>query len=287
MERIPEGQITTVNWGARMANLVKQTPKTPGMTLSTSMIYGDQAKRVTVNFDAKKFNTIELSHLTDVQFGAVACQEKRLVEYRDWLLSEPNRFWLWGGDMIDAATMASVGSAYDNKWEPTYQAYRFLEIVAPARHRILGYVGGNHERRIKQFDVGSMMASWMGIPYSAGKQLIDVHFGDHKPFGVHLWHGGGSARTKGAKAMMVSRMMSEGDSQLYLCGHLHDALLLWDWRIRRTANNVKLLKICGGMSSSFLEHWGTYAEVAGMSPSDTMMIRCILDKKGHWEVTMR
>lgn len=285
--RIPETQITTVNWSLKMQSLMKATTSTPGLALSTSMIYGEQSKRVTARFDTAKFKTIEISHLTDVQFGAVACQEKKLVEYRDWLLSEPNRFWLWGGDMIDAATMASVASCYDNKWEPTYQAYRFLELMAPARHRILGYVGGNHERRIKQFDVGSMMASWMGIPYSAGKQLIDIHFGDHDPFGIGLHHGFGSARSKGAKAQMIHRFMSEGDSQLYLVGHLHDALLLWDWRVRRHRNGVKLQKVCGGMSSSFLDHWGTYAEVAGMSPSDTMMIRCILEPDGRWEVTMK
>ena len=286
-ERIPDTQITTTNWGMKMAALLSKPPKT-SFALSTSMIHGDQAKRVTVRFDSSKFNTIEICHLTDVQFGAVACQEGKLEAYRDWLLSVPNRFWLWGGDMIDAATMASIASPYENKWEPTYQAYRFLEVMAPARHRILGYVGGNHERRIKQFDVGSMMASWMGIPYSSGKQLIDIHFGEHKPFGIGLHHGCGSARSKGAKAQMVHRFMNEGDSQLYLVGHLHDALLLWDWRVRRDdRGGVKLQKVCGGMSSSFLEHWGTYAEVAGMSPSDTMMIRCILEKNGHWEVTMK
>jgi len=277
---------TTIDWAARIAAVLDKSPK-PQAAISGSMVYGDQVKRVTVRVDSKRYKNIELCHLTDVQFGAVSCQEKKLVEYRDWLLSEPNRFWLWGGDMIDAATKMSVASSYDNKFEPTAQAYHFIELMAPARHRIIGYVGGNHERRIKDFDAGSFIASWLGIPYSAGKQLIDIHYGDHKPFGVQLFHGKGAAGTKGSKAQMVHRVMQEGDSQLYLVGHLHDALLLWDWRTRRQGDSTALQKICGGMSSSFLEHWGSYAEVAGMSPTDTMMIRCILEKNGHWEVTMR
>ena len=48
-----------------------------------------------------------------------------------------------------------------------------------------------------------------------------------------------------------------------------------------------LKKIAGVMSSSFQSFWNTYAEVYGMSPSDTMMARCILGPKGDWEVTLK
>lgn len=48
-----------------------------------------------------------------------------------------------------------------------------------------------------------------------------------------------------------------------------------------------LEKYAGVMSSSFLEHYGTYAEVAGLAPSDTMMWRVILEPGGHWELTAR
>jgi len=41
------------------------------------------------------------------------------------------------------------------------------------------------------------------------------------------------------------------------------------------------------MSSSFLEYWGTYAEVAGCAPSDTTMWRTILEPSGKWELTIR
>jgi hypothetical protein len=41
------------------------------------------------------------------------------------------------------------------------------------------------------------------------------------------------------------------------------------------------------MSSSFLEHWGTYAEVMGMPAGDCQMWRLILEPGGHWELTLR
>jgi hypothetical protein len=125
------------------------------------------------------------------------------------------------------------------------------------------------------------------ITNAAGVQLIDIHFGEHKPFKISLFHGRGAARTKGSKAQMLHQFMGQGDSQVYLCGHLHDALVLFDWRQKRFGDGIKLQKIAGAMSSSFLEYWNTYAEVAGLSPSDTMMARIILEPNGHWEITLR
>jgi hypothetical protein len=46
-------------------------------------------------------------------------------------------------------------------------------------------------------------------------------------------------------------------------------------------------KIFGGMSSSFLSYWATYAEVAGLMPNDILMIRATLEPNGHWEASIR
>ena len=160
----------------------------------------------------------------------------------------------------------------------------------PFRHRVLGYVGGNHEARTsKTFgEAGSIIATLLGIPYSCGIQMIDVNFGEHKPFKVSLWHGTGSAKTKGAKLQMLHRFMGQGDSQLYLVGHLHDVVLTFDWRQSRKADgNIHLDKIAGVMSSSFQGFWGGYAETAGLNATDTMMARAVLEPTGKWEITLR
>lgn len=269
--------------------LQKNAPKDV-LKLSASMQIGDESKYVTARFDTKAYpDQIELLMITDVQWGHVACQEARFIEFRDWVLKKPNRFVLFGGDMVDAAHSFSVGSPYENKYEPQAQVFRFVEQAMPLRHRIIGFVGGNHERRSSKMfgDLGHLLATLLRVPYSAGKQLIDIHYGDHSPFKISLWHGGSGSRTKGAKAQMLHRFMGQGDSQLYLCGHLHDVVLLFDWRERRKEKKIILEKYAGVMSSSFLDYWGTYAEVAGLAPSDTMMARVILEPNKHWEVTLR
>jgi hypothetical protein len=87
----------------------------------------------------------------------------------------------------------------------------------------------------------------------------------------------------------LARFMKEGDSHLYLMGHLHDCIVKPAWRVQRDVKGrrIGLQKIYGGMSSSFMEFWGTYAEVMGLTPTDTMMVRCVLEANGHWEVTVR
>lgn len=272
-----------------LAKLAKDAPPDV-LALRGSMQYGDEFKYVTVNVDPKKFkDRIEILHITDVQFGHLCCNVNVMREYRDWILKEPNRFVLFGGDMVDAATAISIASPYENTVEPQGQVFRFVEEMMPLRHRVIGFVGGNHERRsAKTFgDLGHLIATLMRIPYSSGKQFIDVKYGEHDAFKISLWHGGTGSRTKGAKMQMLSRFMSQGESQLYLVGHLHDAMMTFDWRERRKGGKIFLEKYAGVMSSSFLEHYGTYAEVAGMAPSGTLMWRTVLEPNGKWELTAR
>lgn len=256
----------------------------------------DQVKLVSYDFnDRKRFpkplSSVELIHITDMQLGSKGFMRSKFLKYRDWILDVPQRFVLLGGDIVDAATILSVGSPYDNTGEPIDQVEEAIDILMPLAKagRLLGYVGGNHERRTsKTFgDCGRLIAKSLQVPYSGGVQLIDIHFGKHKPFKISLWHGGGSAQTKGAKAQMLHRFMQKADSYLYLVGHLHDVVLLFDWRQHRVEGKIKLQKIAGIMSSSFLAYWNSYAEVAAMSPSDTMMARTILTPDGGWEVTLR
>jgi hypothetical protein len=281
-----ESKDSTINRLYDLQNSFKQNP----LQLTTGMQFDDQYKYVTWKVDPKKFKTIELMHITDIQFGHKFCNVKRMIEYRDWILSEPNRFMLWGGDMIDAGTKVSVGSPWEQVGEPQSEIYQFCKLWAPARHRILGFVGGNHERRgILTFgDLGTLIASVLQVPYSAGVQLVDIDYGQHKNFRVSLWHGKGASTTAGAQMMMLDRFIQSGDSQLYLVGHLHSPMTRFIARpLRQPDNKIKLVKVGGAMSSSFLDYFGTYAEVMSLPSTPLMMARAVLEPNGHWELTLR
>jgi hypothetical protein len=257
----------------------------------------DQVKRVAYDFnDTKQFpkslTRVEIIHITDLQIGHKNFNRDRFVEYRSWILSKPNRFVLFGGDLIDAATKLSIGSPYENNWEPQGQVKVAVNLLKPLTEagRVLGSVGGNHERRTSATfgDAGVLISDHLKIPYSAGVQLIDIQLGDHNPFKISMWHGGGSAKTKGAKAQMLHRFMQQHSSHLYLVGHLHDCIVIPDWRIERDENDgLKQVKIMGIMSSSFMSYWNSYAEIYALSPSETMMGRVVLTPDGKWEATLR
>jgi hypothetical protein len=261
----------------------------------------DQVKYLTYDFNDKeryphRFKQVEIVHLTDLQIGSKQFLRSKFVKYRNWILAEPYRFGVLGGDVVNANTILSIGSPFDDNGEPIEEVYDAIEVLEPLseKGRILGYVGGNHERRTKATfgDCGRLIARLLQIPYSGGIQLIDLHFGEHKPFTIALWHGVGKSQTKGAKAQILDRFMHKADAQLYLMGHLHDVVLLAGTRLVRETNPKGELeltpkKIMGVMSSSFMGYWNTYAEVAALDPTQTMMGRCILTPDGKWEVTLK
>jgi hypothetical protein len=264
---------------------------------TTKMLVHGETKWIEWDFSDSDFETLEIVQITDVQWGHITCKRDRVREYRDWVLSEPNRYMVWTGDNIDSATMQSKGTTWENTGSPQQQMFEFVQEWAPARHRILGYVGGNHERRVLTTfgDLGITIAALLRIPYSRGKQLIDIKFGEHRtlgrkglhPFRISQWHGAGGARTKGTVAQTLSRFASDGDSQLYLMGHLHQAMVIPMFKERRGERGIRSVKCIAAMGSSFLDLWGSYGEVMGFGPGDVIMPRCLLGRDGSWEVTLK
>lgn len=256
--------------------------------VTKSLIQGE-TKHILWDFSEQSWDTLELLQVTDVQWGHLCCNVTRVLEYRDWVLAAPNRFMIWTGDNVDAATMLSKGGPWDNRGTPQDQVYEFTKVWGPARHRVLGYVGGNHERHgTATFgDLGVLLSTLLRLPYSRGKQHIDILFGQHRPFLITQWHGSGGARTFGAAAQALMRFAEQGDSQLYLMGHLHKPMVIPFWKERHDARGVATVKTVAALGSSFLEHWGSYAEVAGYAPSDVLMPLCQLDRDGGWEVRLR
>jgi hypothetical protein len=258
--------------------------------LKQSMVIDGQARRLVWDFSDVDIETLEILQVTDVQFGHKACDLETLNKYLAWVLSEENRYIVLGGDMVDAGHVQSKGSPFEQIGDPQQEVWAFCKLFAPVRHRVLGYVGGNHERRsIPTFgDIGKSIATVLELPYSPGKQHIDIIFGDHKPFKISMWHGGGGGSTKGTLANGLVRFMNQADSQLYLLGHLHQAMVVQESREVREKKTMRLQKIVGARGSSFLKHYGTYAEVIlGTNPQTIQMPRAVLERNGHWELTLR
>src|SRR5260370_1364937 len=90
---------------------------------ATHVLIHGETKYISWDFNDAKFNTLELLQITDAQFGHICCKVNRLIEYRDWVLSKPNRYMIWTGDNIDSATMQSKGTTWENTGTPQHQLF--------------------------------------------------------------------------------------------------------------------------------------------------------------------
>ena len=264
--------------------------------LRTAVHYGEQSKQVNLEFPEsliKKWPYLELLAIGDVQFGHKdskvkqhSSEEKSLEYFIEWVLSKPWRFVILTGDMVDAAHAFTPGSTWDNIIGMQSQVYRFCEIMARIRHRIIGYVGGNHERRgIPVFgDLGILLATMLQIPYSDGRQYINVTFGKHNPFPIMAWHGHPRARTKGALAQIMDRFMRLGNAKFYVTAHNHQGLVLPEFREINEDRRIRKEKYVGMSGTSFLETYGSYGEWMGFGAYDVIMPQAQLRKDGTWAV---
>ena len=272
------------------AEKLRKTLQPRKFALRTTMQIGRQVKYVRVTIPAK-FDRLELLHFTDLQWGSPQCLTERVREYRDWVLKAPNRFVLFGGDMMDLATMLSVGrGAIDQRIDPDEQVYSLAEFLAPMAHRVLGYCGGNHEYRGHKIghDFGLALATALSIPYSSGVQHIDINFGKWTPFKAYLWHGRGAARTKGAKAQMMWSVVQNDRANLYINGHIHDSLVLPGTHVDRDFKTGRITqeKFYCVSSTSFQSYYGGYAESAFFPPSYLLMGCTLLYKNGHFRISI-
>ena len=268
-----------------MAGRIKKHFKKAAFSSSGGMLIDGQYKFLTHEFPdsfAKKFDELEIIFISDVQYGHNHCRVDKLIEYRDWILEKPNRFTIFGGDLVDGWRVGSPGQGYDNWCKPSSQVFQFCELMAPLKHRVLAFVGGNHERRGQAggVDLGRIISFVLEIPYSEGAQMVSLLYGKHRrgegpthPFRLYTWHGSGAAGSPGGRINMTLKALPNDEAQVSLSGHIHNAHVYPVWRSRRDESGQKMWhEKCYVVSAShFLNFYGTYAEVAGCTYSGLMM----------------
>ena len=228
----------------------------------------------------------------DEQLGHVTCDEDRIIKDITWVEKNPQCVVMLLGDAIDAATDRSPGSIRENKIGPITQANRYIDIHRPIREKIIGYVGGNHERRIdKALSEGGagvrMIAEGLStpdhkIPYSGGLLLLDLYWRNHL-WTFTLFHGAGAASTPGSITQRLQKNIMLTDSLITLSGHLHSEMKTSRRFVKRSAEGkIKVTKQTSLQCGTYLQYIGSYGEVAGLSPTGPDMIVIELLEDGRY-----
>lgn len=261
----------------------------PEMALSMPIAGGANAF-VEWRFRAR-WPRLEIIQLTDIQFGSAYCDVAKLDQYLAWILAAPQRYCVLGGDLVEAYNwQRSPGTPYDQLADPQTCVGAFLHRFMPVAHRVLGYVSGNHERRHMAYgDLTRHIAELLGIPWSVGRQHLAIYFGEHAPFKLAMHHGSGSARTRGSIVNALERLAKQDDSDLFLMGHLHRPntihITRQEWDV--TNRQMRLRDSWAAMGSSFLNHWGSYADTYGYEPTRISMPLAVLERGGKWSISLR
>jgi predicted phosphodiesterase len=184
-----------------------------------------------------------LYHITDTHLGAVDTDEDTLRALVKQIDKDPLARWTFGGDLGDL-----IGP-HDRRWHPHQLPERYrdamfepgglveetiqhgLEIFDPIRDKMLGWIGGNHERSARKYmgdrEIGLEVCRELGFPSrylgyggfirwewgfdgSKSSVVIDMH---------HGWQGG---RKSGAKINQAELDFSMSNADIVLRGHSHD-----------------------------------------------------------------
>ena len=183
---------------------------------------------------SSNFNEVLIIPLSDIHFGNPLHSTHHIERAIDLILSKPNYFTVFNGDLAECVIKSSKGDISSQTAIVQKQYEHIRDLFMPLKKRILGVTQGNHEFRIMdtaQIDICDMWAKDWGCPYGREEILLKISFGrgngrhpdQRYTFFLHATHGYGGARTKGAKNVKVERQSHQVHADIYLQSHDHDA----------------------------------------------------------------
>ncbi len=241
------------------------------------------------------FSEIQILPLADLHLGDPHSDFKRIQEWIDFIKNTPNAFAILNGDLMDAATVSSIGDTYGASLQPMEQLRSCVNLFGPIAEKILAVLPGNHEMRIWRtdgLDLTEIMCSQLGITarYSNTSALIFVRFGRDKSNGhkrpmsytMYVVHGSGGGRTDGAKTNRLTQLASIIDADIYIHSHTHTPAVVKNgfFRVDTSNNTVKRVDHLFVNTSASLEYGG-YGELKSYKPTslDTPIIKLDGHKK--------
>lgn len=233
-----------------------------------------------------------------VHHGAFGCDEKLADFWYKKILSTPNMYAIFGGDMVDSIhekdKRYSEGEVADwclptkanrAKWgntlierQRTYALDKWKALAAAGK--VLWIHAGNHEDKLVARDSVDLTGYWaqtLGIPYAGLAALSNLFVKSHGKT-VHrvtlfTTHGGGSSVTPGARLNKVASLLHGYDVDIALMWHLHfkthltqTMLGISDTGRRKVRNRVGAM--CGTFLDGHKEGINSYAELKGYSPTN-------------------
>ena len=229
----------------------------------------------------------EVLFLGDVHLGHPQAWVDKAKEFLDYCLKE-KVYVFFMGDMMESGLTTSVGdSVYQQKLNPQEQMEAVIDLISPVcRAKLcLGYLGGNHEYRIKKqtgIDVAKIIAKDVGVPYLR-YACWNLWYVGNQSYSLYTFHGKSGSRfihTKIKAAMDIAHYFV-GDA--VVMAHVHDLGSEAQERqfVDRVKKSVVVRKQYVVLSGHYVGYDGSYAQEAGYPPSKLGSPKVLFNGRRH------
>lgn len=213
-------------------------------------------KLIDIDLNMKsRSDSINLYPLGDLHVGAYSFAEKKLREHVQRIASDSSALWFGGGDVADSIIfqdqarfdpanlpdwmLTGVPNRIRSKIKDVVQAqldYAF-ELLAPIKHKCIGFLEGNHEHSIAKYhnrDIMSEICKEFQVPNLTDCSFLRLNasrnYGGNKFGGstvlAFICHGFGGGRSPGSEPMHLNRLAQERDVELIMRGHSHTFFIM-------------------------------------------------------------
>jgi predicted phosphodiesterase len=218
-----------------------------------------------------KKDTLRVCGLGDLHFGSANLDKESLKEIVGLIKKTKNMYWVGMGDMIEAITPT------DKRWDTgaldpdmplegsiDWQISEVVKYLKPIRKKCLGFLAGNHERKLERVGKGSRLVhrtlcNALNVPTLGYSGYITLHIKTSKvvkTLKIFAHHGWSGARTDGGKIAMLQRLMDAHDVDIVMIGHSHTQNTATQYTTGPNSDGIAVNKTIGIITGSFME---TYA----------------------------
>lgn len=232
----------------------------------------------------KEFDTVELYPVHDLHYGNECFNLAKWNRLHDLILSEPNRYVVWVGDLLENAIPGSRSSTLTQQYSPQEQKEYITALFKEFKHRTIAILDGNHELNRSTRMAGLYplydCACIASIPerYRTAFAVLDIGVGNrsHHANGVQSRYiGFATHRAKSLKSFASCDALEGFD--FFLTGHDHEpddhprGKLVYNSQKRTISYRSVEVINCG----AFLSHGG-YGAQAGFRPKSDKLYKLVL-----------
>jgi hypothetical protein len=226
-------------------------------------------------------DTIQLAPLFDVHIGNHQFDQTLFEKHTRWIADTPNVLSWLGGDMVENITNEKMGHTHLSNEEQLEEA---VKLLAPAQHKFMFTLPGNHEARTYQkthTSMGKRLADNLQLQYFNDYCFCTIKWRGNN-FRILTHHGAGGGTTAGAQRNSARKELAWAKPDILWTGHLHatlgDTVYLTDYD--QSTGRVYERGCAVIISPSYLTYFGGYAAAMRLTPGLRGLSVCELKPNG-------